>query len=126
MTWVIEKSDMPCHPLVLIRKNRDLCFCIDYRKLNDVTRKDCFPLPLIDDTLDTLAGSKWFTTLDLKSSCWQAGLHPDKKTAFSMGQGLWQFKVMPFGSCNALATFERLMETVLRGLMTHVSCTCTA
>jgi hypothetical protein len=78
---VIEESDSPwSSPVVLVpKKNGDLCFCVDYRKLNDVTRKDCFPLPRIDDTLDTLAGAKWFPTLDLKSGYWQVGLHMDDK-----------------------------------------------
>jgi hypothetical protein len=96
---------------------------MDYRKLNDVTRKDCFAVPRIDNTLDTLAEATWVSTLDLKSSYWQVDLHPDnkEKTAFSMGQGLWQFTVIPFGLCNTPVAFEQLMETVLRGLM-HVSC----
>jgi hypothetical protein len=118
---VIEESDSPwSSPVVLTRKkNGELRFCVDYRKLNDVTKKDCFPLPRIDNTLDTLAGAKWFSTLDLKSGYWQVDIHPDdkEKTAFSTGQGLWQFTVMPFGLCNAPATFERLLETVLRGLI---------
>jgi hypothetical protein len=116
---VIEESDSPwSSPVVLVRKkNGDLRFCVDYRKVNDVTRKDYFPMPRIDDTLGTLAGAKWFSTLDLKSCYWQVDLHPDKeKTAFSTGQGLWKFTVMPFDLWNAPATFERLMETVLRSL----------
>jgi hypothetical protein len=91
---------------------------VDYRKLNDVTKERQFSLPRIDDTLDTLAGAKWFSTLDLKRGYWQVQVHPDdrEKTAVSTGQGLWQFIVMPVGLCNAPVTFERLMETILRGV----------
>jgi hypothetical protein len=122
---IIEESDSPwSSPVVLVRKkNGELRFCVDYRKLNNVTKKYCFPLPCIDDTLDTLARAKWFSILDLKSGYWQVDVHPDdrEKTEFSTGQGLWEFTVLPFGLFNAPATFERLMETVLRGL-TYDSC----
>jgi hypothetical protein len=66
---VIKESDSPwSSPIVLVRKkNGELRFCVDYRKLNDVTKKDSFPLPRIDATLDTLSGARWFSTLDLKS-----------------------------------------------------------
>jgi hypothetical protein len=104
--------------VVLVRKkNGDLCFCVEYGKLNDITEKDCFPLPRIDDTLDTLSGAMWFSMFDVKSGYWQVALHTDdkEKTAFSTGQGLWQFTFMLFGLCKAPATFERLMESVLRG-----------
>jgi hypothetical protein len=81
---------------------------VDYRKLNDVTKKDCFPLPRIDDTLDTLEGTKWFSTLDLKSGYWQVALHPDdrEKTAFSTGQGCGSSRLCPLGS----ATPRRLSK----------------
>jgi len=99
-----------------------LRFCVDYRKLNAVTVKDSYFLPRIDDLLDQLSGNAWFTTLDLKSGYWQIKIRPEdkEKTAFSVGNGLWQFTVIPFGLCNAPATFKRLMERILQGLVTKI------
>ncbi|GBN44541.1 Transposon Ty3-G Gag-Pol polyprotein [Araneus ventricosus] len=90
-------------------------FCADYRKLNEITKKDSYSLPRIDETLDDLNGSRWLTTLDLKSGYLKVEIRPAdrEKTAFTTGQGLWQFKVMPFGLCNAPATFGRLMNLKL-------------
>ena len=83
-----------------------------------MTHKDAYPLPRIDTTLDTLYGSQWFSTLDLLSGYWQVEMKEvDKeKTAFCTTEGLFQFNVMPFGLCNAPASFQRLMDLVLASL----------
>ena len=100
---------------VVQKKDGSTRFCIDYRK---VTRKDAYPLPRIDMTLDMLHGSEWFTTLDLLSWYWQVEMaEADKeKTTFCTTEGLYQFRVMPFGLCIAPASFQRLMDLVLSGL----------
>jgi len=93
-------------------------FCVDYRRLNSVTIQDAYPLPQIDESLDALAGSKYFSILDLLSGYWQVPLSPDArdKAAFITCDGLWKWKVLPFGLTSAPATFQRLMEQVLSGL----------
>jgi len=90
---------------------------VDFRKLNDVTKKDSFPLPRID-LFDQLSNNVWFTTLDLKSCYWQVKirLEDKEKIAFSIRRELWQFTIMPFGLCNAPATFQRLIESFKRDL----------
>ena len=102
----------------MVQKDGSVRFCVDYRKVNSVTRKDAYPLPRVDDTLDTLAGSRLFTTLDLATGYWQVEVAEEDqpKTAFTTPEGLFQFRVMPFGLCNAPATFQRLMDRVLDGL----------
>ena len=116
----IEPSKSPwSSPVVLVRK-RDGShrFCVDYRSLNSVTIPDSFPLPRIDDLLDQLGESKYFSTIDLVSGFWQIRMHPSaqEKTAFVVPQGLYEFRVMPFGLTNAPGVFQRLMQQVLSGL----------
>lgn len=116
---VITPSKSPwAAPIVLVTKSdRSTRFCVDYRLLNNITQKDAYPLPRIDDCFDTLSGASWFCTIDLASGYWQVEMDPHdrEKTAFTTQYGLYEFTVMPFGLCNAPATFERLMESVLQG-----------
>ena len=117
---VIEESNGPwASPVVLVKKkDGSTRFCVDYRRLNMATVKDAYPLPRVEDCLDTMAGASWFSSLDLASGYWQLDIAPEhrEKTAFSTHRGLFQFRRMPFGLCNAPGTFERVMEVVMRGL----------
>ena len=107
-------------PVVMVRKkDGSLCFCVDFRQLNAATTRDAHPLPRIDDLLDTLHGAKWFSILDLKSGYWQVPIteQDTAKTAFRPSSGqLFEFNQIPFGLCNAHATFSCLMDRVLSGL----------
>jgi hypothetical protein len=123
---VIEPCEGPwASPIVLVtKKDGTTRFCVDFRRLNDVTRKDAYPLPRIEDNLDTLQGAEYYSTLDLLSGYWQVAMAPEHrdKTAFSVsGGGLFRFLTMPFGLCNAPATFQRLMEKVLSGLQWEIA-----
>ena len=114
---------IPCGDGKKKKKDCTLKFCIDFRKLNDVTVKDAHPLPRIDDALEALKGAKIFSTLDLKSRYWQVPIKEDykSKTAFRTSSGqLYEFNRLPFGLCNAPTTFSRLMNNVLSGLSWEV------
>lgn len=117
---VISPSTSPwASPVVLVKKSDgNMRFCIDYRKLNQITEKDSHPLPRITEALDALGGARHFSTLDLRSGYWQVEMDADskEKTAFITHNGLFEFNVLPFGLCNSAGTFQRLMTHVLRGL----------
>ena len=111
----IRESESPFSSNVVLVRKKDsaLRFCIDFRKLNGRTVRDAYSLPRIEETIDTLSGSKYFSKLDLRSGYWQVGIkEADKhKTAFSVGPlGFFECNRMAFGLCNAPASFQRLME----------------
>ena len=123
---LIEKSVSPwSSALVLVqKKDKSWRLCVDYRKLNSRTIKDAYPIPRVADDLDSLAGSKWFSSLDLNMAYHQIPMHEDdkEKTAFATPRGgLYQYTVMPFGLCNAPATFQRVIEQALSGLQWRIT-----
>jgi len=117
---VIRPSRSPWAAPVVIAPKKDggIRFCVDYRELNKVTKKDVYPLPRIDDTVDALNGAKFLSAFDMLSGYWQVPIAAADaaKTAFVTHQGLYEWTCMPFGLTGAPVTFQRMMDTVLAGL----------
>ncbi|CAH0728148.1 unnamed protein product, partial [Brenthis ino] len=117
---IIEDAESEwASPVVLIpKKNGEVRFCVDYRKLNNVTRTDKYPLPVIDELLQSTKADCIMSTIDLKAGYWQTMVAPEDrhKTAFTTPFGTFQFRRMPFGLKNAPATFQRLIDRMRSGL----------
>src|SRR5579862_411424 len=115
---IIKESYSPwASPVVIIiKKDGSNRFCIDFRKLNDITVSDAHPLPRIDGLLEQFRGANWFSSIDLASGYWQIEMEEEDKakTAFTCYLGLFEFNVMPFGLKNAPPTFQRMMNKILK------------
>ena len=115
---IIEPSSSEwAFPIVLVKKkDGTLRMCVDYRRLNAVAQADAYPMPRVDDLIDSLGKARYITTLDLARGYWQVPVEKESRsrTAFTTPFGLFQFKVMPFGLHGAPATFQRMMDEILR------------
>ena len=123
--FIIESKAPFASPVLFVRKSDgSLRFCVDYHKLNALTKKNRYPLPLIDETLARLSKAKIFTKLDIRQAFHRIRVSPESEelTAFRTRYGLFQYKVLPFGLTNGPATFQSYINDVLRDLL-DVTCT---
>lgn len=115
-------SDWASPVVIVPKKNGKARFCVDYRRLNAITKKDAYPIPKMDDCLDYLVDATYFTSLDCTADYWQVPLREcDKeKTAFTCHYGPFDYNTMPFGLTNAPVTFQRALDIILSGLKWQV------
>ncbi|GAB7357806.1 hypothetical protein MBLNU459_g0793t2 [Dothideomycetes sp. NU459] len=121
--WIQHSTSPAGSPILFVpKKDGTLRLCVDYRGLNAVTIKDRCPLPLIEETLDRMQGSRYYTSLDLKDAYNRIRIKPgdEWKTAFRTRYGHFEYLVMPFGLTNAPATFQAYINRTLRGLVDHI------
>ena len=118
---VIRKSNSPwASPILLVdKKNGNVWFCVDFCCLNEKTKKNSNPLPCMDEILAALGSSSYFSSINLSEAFWSIPIREQdiEKAAFTSKYGLWEFFLMSFGLCNALATQQQFIETVLSGLV---------
>ena len=117
---IIEKSMSDwSSPIILVKKNDGtLCFCVDFLRLNSVSKSDAYPMPRDDELLDRVGQAKFISTLDLIKGYWQVPMEESArpKTTFSTPFGLCQFRRMPFGLQGTPSTFQRMMDHILVGM----------
>jgi len=113
-----SRSSWSSKPVLVTKKDGSVRFCVDYRPLNKLTRRDRYPLPIIDDIIDQAGSKRYYTHLDMLKGYWQFWLSTaaSAKTAFITPDGLYEFNVLPFGLTNATSQFQRVMDVVLDGL----------
>ena len=118
---MIQESSSPFASLVLLveKKTGEWRLCVDYKRLNALTIKNSYPMPIMEEFLDELAGAIWFSSLDLRSGYHQILVLPDdiSKTAFQIHRGHYEYKVMPYGVTGGPATFHPVMNCVLAPLL---------
>lgn len=118
---IIQPSTSPfCSPIVMVKKadGKSWRFAVDYRRLNAITVKQTYYLPLIQDILDSVGGRRYYSNFDFQSGFHQIPVYPEhvERTAFATFLGLFEFLRMPFGLCSAPATFQRVMESMRKEL----------
>lgn len=122
---IIEPSESPCASSIVVAKKSDGSnrICIEYSNLHKVTILDAEPMPDLEEIMTKISQSRFFSKIDLCKSCWQIPIRPKDRdlTSFFTPDGLYKFKVMPFGMSNSQATFSRLMRKVLKDLK-HTVC----
>ena len=113
-----SKSPWNCPVILVKKKDNSNRFVCDFRALNNVTKKDSYPLPHIKDVIDQMQGAKFWTTLDAAAAYWSIPLAEEdkEKTAFSVLRGKYEFNVTPYGLSNAGATYQRMIDICLSGL----------
>ena len=112
---VIQPSQLPwCNAVVLVqKKDGTLRFCIDFRHLNAYTKKDSYPKPKCPETMESLVGARYFSTMDFKSGFWQVKVSEDSCQYTVGSMGVYKFLHMPYGLCNVLAMFQHLLPNCL-------------